>query len=93
MVGQAGLNGKGRDGLKLKGWQGHVTLFGLAGASNMCAAAITNPVNVVKVRMQLDGALTSSQVTPTPFLMTFLLSVDDNGGVLCKVMAPSHVPV
>jgi hypothetical protein len=47
----------------LKGWGGHATLFALAGASNMCAAAITNPVNVVKVRMQLDGALSSTQVS------------------------------
>lgn len=38
-------------------------VFALAGMSNMCAAAITNPVNVIKVRMQLDGALApSSQV-------------------------------
>lgn len=47
------------------GWQHHATLFGLAGSSNMCAAAITNPVNVVKVRMQLDGALSSTQVITT----------------------------
>eukprot|EP00897_Mesotaenium_endlicherianum_P002213 jgi/Mesen1/2019/ME000148S01121 len=37
-------------------------VFVLAGVSNMCAAAITNPVNVVKVRMQLDGALSSAKV-------------------------------
>lgn len=43
----------------------HATLFGLAGSSNMCAAAITNPVNVVKVRMQLDGALSGTQVPGT----------------------------
>lgn len=53
----------------VRGWQGHATLFALAGSSNMCAAAITNPVNVVKVRMQLDGALSSTAVlTPTPLL-------------------------
>ena len=52
----------------MKGWMDHATLFGLAGSSNMCAAAaaaITNPVNVVKVRMQLDGALSGTQVPGT----------------------------
>lgn len=42
--------------------QGHALRFALAGFSNMTAAAITNPVNVVKVRMQLDGALVAGQV-------------------------------
>lgn len=41
---------------------GHALRFFLAGISNMTAAAITNPVNVVKVRMQLDGALVAGQV-------------------------------
>lgn len=54
-----------RKGAKVKGWMDHATLFGLAGSSNMCAAAITNPVNVVKVRMQLDGALSGTQVPGT----------------------------
>ncbi|GAQ87019.1 mitochondrial substrate carrier protein [Klebsormidium nitens] len=39
----------------------HALRFSLAGVSNMTAAAITNPVNVVKVRMQLDGALVAGQ--------------------------------
>jgi hypothetical protein len=41
---------------------GHALQFFLAGISNMTAAAITNPVNVVKVRMQLDCALVAGQV-------------------------------
>ncbi|XP_013388976.1 mitochondrial substrate carrier family protein ucpB-like [Lingula anatina] len=32
--------------------------FALAGTSNMCAAAVTNPIDVIKIRMQLDNELT-----------------------------------
>eukprot|EP01018_Ginkgo_biloba_P035073 Gb_34130 [translate_table: standard] len=42
-------------------WQGSAAIFALGGLSNMCGAFVTNPVNVVKVRMQLDGALSSNQ--------------------------------
>ncbi|XP_057820507.2 uncharacterized protein LOC131033325 isoform X3 [Cryptomeria japonica] len=45
---------------KGKRWEGSA-VFALAGLSNMCGSFVTNPVNVVKVRMQLDGALSSTQ--------------------------------
>jgi len=66
---EAGRQDPEKEGWRaLKDWGGHATLFALAGASNMCAAAITNPVNVVKVRMQLDGALSSTQVSLSTLL-------------------------
>lgn len=46
---------------QLRGGHGALTITALAGLSNMCGAFVTNPVNVAKVRMQLDGALSSSQ--------------------------------
>ncbi|MCO5567293.1 hypothetical protein L7F22_020983 [Adiantum nelumboides] len=45
---------------QLKDWHKSLTITALAGLSNMCGSFVTNPVNVVKVRMQLDGALPSS---------------------------------
>ncbi|KAI5059219.1 hypothetical protein GOP47_0026044 [Adiantum capillus-veneris] len=45
---------------QLRDWHKSLTVTALAGLSNMCGAFVTNPVNVVKVRMQLDGALPSS---------------------------------
>ncbi|KAH8951355.1 hypothetical protein BDL97_09G023400 [Sphagnum fallax] len=65
----------------LKGWGGHATLFALAGASNMCAAAITNPVNVVKVRMQLDGALSSTQERNYPGFLKSMFRVGKEEGI------------
>eukprot|EP00696_Hemimastix_kukwesjijk_P011467 gnl/Hemi2/24400_TR8202_c0_g1_i1.p1 gnl/Hemi2/24400_TR8202_c0_g1~~gnl/Hemi2/24400_TR8202_c0_g1_i1.p1 ORF type:complete len:307 (+),score=75.80 gnl/Hemi2/24400_TR8202_c0_g1_i1:61-981(+) len=37
-----------------------VALFGLGGMSSMCAACCTNPIDVIKVRMQLEGELQSA---------------------------------
>lgn len=66
---------------KVQGWQGHATLFGLAGSSNMCAAAITNPVNVVKVRMQLDGALSSTMERQYPGFFKSMIRIGREEGV------------
>ncbi|KAJ7547436.1 hypothetical protein O6H91_08G085800 [Diphasiastrum complanatum] len=60
----------------------NVTMFVLAGISNMCAAAITNPVNVVKVRMQLDGALFSPQNQNYPGLIRGIIRVAKEENVL-----------
>ncbi|BBN11863.1 hypothetical protein MPTK1_5g15390 [Marchantia polymorpha subsp. ruderalis] len=49
-------------GKKSEWQQSPGVLFVLAGVSNMCGAAATNPINVVKVRMQLDGALAKQGV-------------------------------
>lgn len=65
----------------VRGWQGHATLFALAGSSNMCAAAITNPVNVVKVRMQLDGALSSTAERQYPGFCRSLVRIGHEEGV------------
>lgn len=66
---------------RVQGWQHHATLFGLAGSSNMCAAAITNPVNVVKVRMQLDGALSSTQERQYPGFLKSMFRIGKEEGV------------
>ncbi|KAH7425241.1 hypothetical protein KP509_11G045800 [Ceratopteris richardii] len=44
---------------QLRDWRKDLRITALAGISNMCGAFVTNPVNVVKVRMQLNGALPS----------------------------------
>ncbi|KAG0563166.1 hypothetical protein M758_8G008600 [Ceratodon purpureus] len=47
----------------------------------MCAAAITNPVNVVKVRMQLDGALSSTTERQYPGFFKSLVRIGKEEGV------------
>ena len=53
-----------------KDWHRSLTITPIAGVSNMCGAFVTNPVNVIKVRMQLNGALSS--VTQVNFLVIYL---------------------
>eukprot|EP00470_Lotharella_oceanica_P000962 CAMPEP_0170170152 /NCGR_PEP_ID=MMETSP0040_2-20121228/3117_1 /TAXON_ID=641309 /ORGANISM="Lotharella oceanica, Strain CCMP622" /LENGTH=236 /DNA_ID=CAMNT_0010409355 /DNA_START=84 /DNA_END=794 /DNA_ORIENTATION=+ len=52
----------------------------LAGAANMSAAAITNPIDVIKVRMQLEGELSSAKGRRFPgFLPTAGIIVQREG--------------
>lgn len=66
---------------KLRGRHGSLTITALAGLSNMCGAFVTNPVNVVKVRMQLDGALSSSRERLYGSLLSGILHIRTNEGL------------
>eukprot|EP01083_Nonionella_stella_P014691 41230_1 len=73
--------------------------FVLAGISNMSAAAVTNPIDVIKVRMQLEGELVKERSTSVSlykdryyrgWIRGALRIVEDEGVLgLYKGLAPS----
>ncbi|XP_002966666.2 mitochondrial substrate carrier family protein ucpB isoform X1 [Selaginella moellendorffii] len=69
-------------GIRLSPWiRESATMFALAGSSNMCGSAVTNPVNVVKVRMQLDGALSATQERHYQGLLKGIVRVSKEEGI------------
>lgn len=66
---------------QFRDWHKSLTITALAGISNMCGAFVTNPVNVIKVRMQLDGALSSNQERLYGSFLSGMLRIGRNEGL------------